>query len=292
MLYQPGLNESNSCWLPGKWLYVSKEEYEKRHKSQNDMYSDLRKKTKDQHHRDGSIDPSDMDKAQKQAWEFFSGTSVFDCLVNEKYHSAVGVHMKANRTIWDSDIKWMREKKFKFIKYILHNNEAVEQMKGIDVPEDLIIDKKKPVNTLKMTVNQNKEKSRQMFRALSEPIEKQKNSGLTPSSNDFYTLMAVRSLIELETEIIRNEWHKKYNKEMLYDTYEDDIKDYVEQRAKLKELLKDKFEPIYNDIKESANSCNRTNRDNGLYSYVLPTFYDNGTHEPWTENDVPDPKEK
>ena len=144
MLYQPGFNESNSCWLIGKWIYVSKEEYDKKHELQNEMYSNLREMSKDQHYKyDGPIDPSDMNAAQKQAWEFFSGTIRWDCMVNEIRFSPLRVHMAAMVKIMEKDIEWMRKNKFKFIKYIMHNEEAVEQMKGIKVPEDLIIDKLK-----------------------------------------------------------------------------------------------------------------------------------------------------
>ena len=97
-------------------------------------------------------------------------------------------------------------------------------------------------------------------------------------------------LVELEENIIRAEWQKTRPKPDPYDDTVKDTQEYIKCRAEAKKVYGDKFQSIYEQSRESHNSCARTNVKNGLYDYVLPIFYDDGTHEPWTKNDVPNSK--
>lgn len=291
MFYQPGFNESNSCWLTGKWINVSKEEYDEKHELQNEMYSNLREMSKGQYYKDEGIAPKNMTPAQRQAFEFFSGTCIFECLING-HSSPIRVNIAGNKRIWERDIKWMRQRGFQIIRWIKSFDKVINQVEGMEIPEDLIIDKKKPVDTVKMTIDQNKEKNRLIFKELMEQAH------LMPQILDnFYISMAIQFLLDLEENIIRAEWEEKYKKINRHadDLYKDDLENYISQRAELKEYLQDNFDSIYDRQKNEHNECERANLENhnhDIYCWVLPKFNDDGTHESWTEKDVPKPEKE
>jgi len=47
---------------------------------------------------------------------------------------------------------------------------------------------------------------------------------------------------------------------------------------------------IYENTKRGLNQCSRSNLDSSgglLFCFVLPTFYPDGSHDPWGPKDVP-----
>ena len=84
-LYQPGFNNSNSCWLTGRWITIPKDEWNTRKKEHVLMYKNVGEEQSKQHHRNKGTSLKNMTKAQKQAWEFLSGSETFDCYRLEEF---------------------------------------------------------------------------------------------------------------------------------------------------------------------------------------------------------------
>ena len=272
MLYQPGFNNGNSCWIKGHWINVTSEEWEER----KDLYVGIREWSKNQHYKDKGTTIKNMTPIQRRAYEFYSGDETFDCFNKNGYLSVIRVYM-GGKSINDKSVAWMREKKYKIIALTTSFGKKYHQLRGLKgVPEDLILRNKKPVNTVKKTVKQNKYKHTIYFDTMLE------------IDGDIDLIMGC--LNKVEEDIIRAEWHRKSDTDF-YDDLDSDIKEYVRRRKLLKNgLLAKEFDEIYTKCRELHNSCARENLKNNLYSFVLPVFHDDGTHEPWSDEDVPVPR--
>jgi hypothetical protein len=159
-----------------------------------------------------------------------------------------------------------------------------DQIEGFQIPEDVILRNVEPIDTQRMVIDQNKQRFSAVFKSCLEEISK--------VSSEFTISLAVHHLIDLEEAIIRSEWNNKSKKSDFYDDHERDIKEYVEARAECKKVLGDNFEQHYEQQRKTHNECAATNLKNSgrkLFCYVLPKFNADGTHEPWGEEDVPDP---
>ena len=110
-------------------------------------------------------------------------------------------------------------------------------------------------------------------------------------SDIFGSEMAVFSLIELEKDMIRSEWLNSCGITDQYFDHDSEISRYVAARKKVKESLgNDIFEQVYQKVKEEENNCNRKNLDGckgNVYCYVLPVFFDDGSHGTVGPQDVP-----
>lgn len=112
-------------------------------------------------------------------------------------------------------------------------------------------------------------------------------------ADPFMAEMAVYSLVELEERIIGLEFFLSYNQPNEVSN-QDRIEKYkLEHEALYKQLtetLGERFQAIYDHVLTEENKCARANLDNNdgrLYSYVIPKFNPDGTHEPWGPRDVP-----
>jgi hypothetical protein len=287
--YQPGFNMYNGCWLEGAWITLSKEEWESKKDTHQELYAGIKESAKKQNHRDEGVLPKDMTPAQRQAWGYYSGQSRFDCL-REGAYSPISVEMSGN-IIRASSVSWMRKNGYKIIERTRSYNRDTLQLDGYEnIPEDLIFRTETHIDTVRMTIDSNKARSAGMFEAcLKETVSEEE-----VIANGFMAMMAFGYLIELEESMIRSEWEKtrKNSKVDPYDDYERDKETYTQARAKAQKFFGDTFQKHYESSKESHNSCareNLKNSDHKLFCYVLPKFNENGTHEPWTSEDVPDP---
>jgi len=282
-LYQPGFNNGNGCWLGGVWITLTKEDWDKKKSAHQKLYKDIFTDMKKQSHHDKGVPLKKMTPAQKQAWQHCSGTTHLDCMCNGHY-TPIGVNM-AGDCINEKSLKWMRANKYMVIEKTKAYNRNNNQLKGLKgIPEDLIYHTEEPIDTVRMTIDQNKARSLAMFEAGLEKVEG------VPTG--FSAMFAFQHLIELEEGIIRAEWEKTRPKPDPYDDTARDTEEYIKCRAAAKKTFEDKFQATYEQYREGHNSCARINVKNGLYSFVLPIFHDDGTHEPWTQEDVPDPNEK
>ena len=281
MIYQPGFNKSNSCWLDGKWIRISKEEWEQKQVDHQKLYENIKEEMKSQHHRDKGTKMKDMTPAQKQAWEFYSGSDTLECFIKgggERVFT-VGVDL-SGRAVSKKSVEWMKKEGYSVIRYVTAYGKIKDQTKGITIPKELIVENKEPVDTVLATIRENNEQSDDLIKEAFDDL-----------SDSFYIQIGIRGIVNLEEEIIRSEWGESIGKKDFYD----DVRSSIERYKKLRKLATDKlgmkrFQQYYQESLESHNSCERNNLDNsdgGLYCYVLPKFNEDGTHEPWGEKDVP-----
>jgi len=286
-IYQPGFNSSNSCWLAGAWVTLPKQEWGKIKDEHEKLYSTL--DTKNQSHHNGPTLLKDMSLAQKKAWEYFSCKNTFECYNenNKECVKFVAVNLAmSGRSISKKSLKWFKDewlaKGFKIIRFVSSYGETSEQTKEFSIPEEILLDNKEPIDTVKLTIEQNEAYSYSMAESILDRYVK--------GSDDFITSMAIQILIDLEQEIIRSEWHKSKGKPDFYEDIKKSTERYVVLRKKAKEKLLDSFDSLYRQVKESHNSCERSNLDTSkgsLFCFVLPVFNDDGSHEPWGSKDVP-----
>lgn len=300
-LYQPGFNEGNGCWLEGSWVTLPKDEWEARKDEHVRMYGDIRKMAKDQHYRDDGVPRDKMDEAQRQAWEHYSGSGHFDCRHVESGHvGPVGVEMAGNR-IQPKEAKWLLAEGWRILRFVKQpSGETADQTEGLEIPDELMAEDGasagEAVNTWQHVVDQNVQKMDDMFESAlrtatgDDPVPPGQIMGM--DFRAFSTQMAFTSLVQQEESIIRMEWNEQQGEKDVFRTHQQEIDRYVEMRRKLKDACDEPavFDAWYEQARESHNSCARTNLDNTegtLYSYVLPKFNDDGTHEPWGPRDVP-----
>ena len=287
-LYQFGFNPTNGCWLNGGWITLPKKEWNERWKTHEKMYGGVAPMLKKQHYKNKGVAIKNMTPAQKQAWKFFSGTMHLNCLAGG-FHHTIGVELAGN-TLSLQSIQWMRKKGYKIIPLTQNRWEKqkgkkpVNQLKGLKgIPPDLIEDHKEPVDTVEMTLRQNEQRSKEVADAWATMATDPQFSG-----QDLLKCMAVHDLIETEEDIIREEWNISRGKPNPYEDIKRATARYVTRRAELKKLPF--FDKAYEDSKKSHNESARINLDNSkgrLYSYFLPRFNDDGSHDPWGDKDVP-----
>lgn len=141
-------------------------------------------------------------------------------------------------------------------------------------------------NLFRDIVAQNIKRDQAIAQAFVSMVE---NEAQPMEVRQFSAVMAIQSLIEIEERIIRTEWYKSVGvNDSLVDPVAD-LADYVLLRKKASQALGSSFDEFYTKGKASHNECARANLgDHGkLYCFVLPVFYEDGTHEPWGEKDVP-----
>ena len=105
--YQFGFNDENSCWLNGKWVTVTKERYEAEREAQETAHARALDEMKRQNHHDKRTPVASMTPEQRQAWEFFSGTAVLECVYSNGNCGPVRVEMSGG-AVTGSSIKWLK----------------------------------------------------------------------------------------------------------------------------------------------------------------------------------------
>jgi len=293
-LYQPGFNRFNSCWLPGEWVTVPEKEWKAKRASHTKMYKGVSAKSNNQHYRNKGTALKRLAQAEKQAYEFNSGSMTFDAIVNNGENefnrvSPIGVRMQGNR-VRPEDAKSMLERGYRILRKVKKpNGKVVNQTRGVKIPADFISDAEAedgdPVNFWAEVVKQNKAKEIGMFNSCLGAL---KDTTVPEQERGFAAMMAFQQLIMSEENIIREEYNRTKGKVDDLMDLDEEHKTYVKMRAELEKF--EGFEDLYQRALAGHNECARHNLDNSkglLYSYVLPKFHSNGTHEPWGERDVP-----
>lgn len=276
-LYQPGFNHNNCCWLYGRWITLPKAEWEARRAKHEEFYKDLPEKIYHQNYRSPGKDPSQLTQAERQAWEFYSGEIVVNCLLHGR--AAFAKVETCGPHINERSIAWLREKGYRVLARSQSTaTGTVTDQTTLGVPPDLLVETGEPPDMWGSIITQNQERADTLF----EGLLARKELGPFPS------IIAGQHLLELEKGIIREEY--RLSKGLPPDPYTNltaERAHYSKLRAKLVDagLLQ-----IYEQNKAENNASERQNLDNSngtIYCYVLPTFYPDGTHEPWGERDVP-----
>jgi len=307
-LYQWGFNPVNSCWLEGDWVTVTKAEYNKRKATVEKEYARVRKACKTQHHRDKGTALKNMTRMQRVAYEFHSGNQMLEAQIVRKpdpeasgsgpVASPVSVSMAGNAPK-QRDITWMRNKGFKIVRWVKHGPQGkpTDQLRGLNFPEDLIIENTKETafDFVTTIVAQNRRRDQDFFEGNLKMLEKPASElpggeAMGMNFQQFTASMAIHALIEQEETIIRGEWNKSIGEDDSVIPFEPEKERalYVEMRNKVRVI--ENWEQWYDEQKKTHNECERANLDNSnghLYCWVLPKFNDDGTHEPWGERDVP-----
>jgi len=249
------------------------------------MYKNVGEEQSKQHHRNKGTSLKNMTKAQKQAWEFLSGSETFDCYndSNPKYKKHVVIRMEiAGKGFTEKSAKWFQKEYFqcgfKIIKLKKSYQNITNQVRGFNILKEWILDNEKPIDVVKLTIQEN------------EGVQKSLAESFLSDFGSFSDMMAIGYIVDLEEDIIRMEWNKSVGKKDEYDDYDGKVKEYVEYRKKAKEKYKDKFEELVMNSKKTHNECARSNLDNSngkMFCFVLPLFKDDGTHEQLGKKDMP-----
>ena len=288
-LYIPGFNPANSCWLDGDWVNVSEEEWNARKADHKRMFGRLSKLSGKQHHRDPETPLDKMTDAQRRAYDHYSGHLHAHVLHGDETVPA-GLEMAGNGP-GATTLKWMRDNDLNVIPRTVngHTGEVTDVLEGLDFPDDVVSEDTEPVDPWVAIVEGNRRKEMAMFdayiKAASSPPDEQPGGMKAMAIR-----MAMTSLTMKEESIIRAEWNAQRGENEPYDDINREINEYVDMRQKLVDVFGEAFEPLYDSSRASHNSCARTNLDNSdgvLFSYVLPKFNEDGTHEPWGKRDVP-----
>lgn len=289
-LYIPGFNPGNGCWLEGDWITVPKDEYESRLAKHKKLFGKVAKQAAKQHYRGKGVPLDKLTEAQQIAYEHFSGDLDFSGLDKNGQSVMFRVRMAGNKPKPDQ-LGWMRENGYRVYRQTKnsYSGEVSDQIEGIELPDEFIIEGD-PVDPWEGIIEQNKQRDMGMFNAMLESADPDKaGEGLFQSYAGFSARMAIQGIVKKEESIIRSKWDKQRGKKNPYDDIDRDVREYVDMRQRAKEVFGEKFEPLYEAIRASHNSCARSNLgDHGLlYCFILPKFNEDGTHEPWGERDVP-----
>lgn len=140
-LYQPGFNNTNSCWLEGSWITIPKEEWYTKKTQHIQMYSNIKEEKKKQYYRGLSIAIDDMTEAQKQAWKHYSGTTIIHLIDKNGKTLPCRIELAANK-IRISTIKWIKKHQWKIPRITIGLNRIeINQQKKYNIPEEIIINK-------------------------------------------------------------------------------------------------------------------------------------------------------
>ena len=109
----------------------------------------------------------------------------------------------------------------------------------------------------------------------------------------FFAAMLLQDIIDTSKMIVSLEFYLEHNppnpvsNQKQIDKYKDI---YTKARKHAQEILGDQYNRLMNEGLEEHNECARSNLDSSdgkVFSYVLPEFNEDGSHEPWGDRDVP-----
>lgn len=140
-LYQPGFNESNGCWLHGRWVNAkvkSDGEWGAVRDAHIAMYGNLEAECKHQHHSSKGVDPKDMTPAQKKAWEFDSGLGSLYVLCKDGIGiQPIGIQLRGGKAP-ASQIAWIRDREWRVITIVKAYKKTYPQpVEEYGIPKDL-----------------------------------------------------------------------------------------------------------------------------------------------------------
>ena len=291
-LYQPGFNEGNGCWLPGSWITIPEQYFAVRKVEHEAMYGKVR--AAKQHYRDPAGLPENMTQAQRQAWEHFSGQGTAYCRGEGGGVGPVYIELAAGNIRKDS-VEWLKKTGRKVLQVVkMPDGTLSNQQEAFGIPDDVVeacLTPHEPPDPWKSIIEQNRAREDEMLDAFigEPPADVGTSAGVFGTVGDFMATMAFQSLISLEEGIIRAEWDEQRG---MPDKYTDVAKErarYVEARKKLREKFGEHFDAHHEARRASHNECARANlgEHGAMYCFVLPVFYDDGTHEPVGPRDVP-----
>lgn len=278
-VYQPGFNNLNSCWLAGEWMTVPKEEWDASIAEYEALAAEVH--AKKQHHRDPGTPPEAMTAAQLKAFDHFSGSAILKCIdaqKNTEYVTMVSVNTAGGNRIGTRCLQWLRKSGYSVIRLVRDLSGIVDQAELYNIPADLVYDAL--IDADRRMVKQNIQQNEESFYSTLRIVE----SG---SCSSFAIKSAAYMLISEEKGIIRREWNPTGWHENI-ETTEEMLGRYVRMRRRGLEVTG--FLEAYEYVRASQNSCARSNLDSSdgaLYSFVLPVFKDDGSHEPMDPRDVP-----
>jgi len=294
-LYFYGFNESNSCWMCGRWVTFPKEEWEAKKDEHCRLFGSVKEEMKSQHHSNKETSPKKMTKAQRMAWQHYSGDAIVTYIDSNGTVGFMRVPLAGGK-VTESSFKELRKREWKVPRKLKGNANEESNQTIYGFPEDLYTDKEaEAIDPWDNIIKQNKEKEDRILDEMLDGISADKlPPDVSPDKADDYlgftAMMVMQSLIELEETIIRIEWYHSVGIDAPRENLEHEKRRYAVAREKVKKVFGDMFDPYYEASRNSSNECARANLDNSkgtIYSYVLPKFHDDGTHEPWGEKDVP-----
>lgn len=290
-LYTPGFNIHNGCWLEGSWVTVPKDEWLARKDAHQAMFESVRAEYHKQSYRDPAVRLGTLTEAKRIAYEHYSGSQILWAKMDGET-AAFYVRTQANR-LDPREVEAFRKNGAKILPVIwnAHSKEAQNALEGLDVPEDIVLDDKTPIDPWEGVVKRNKQSQRDFERGLLQGLTEGAPADVPDEGPQFMWEVAVWPLIEKEKEIIRDEWLDQQGLPNIYRKPLAELQqEYAEMRQEIRKGCGERFDALYERNKASHNECARANLDNcegRIYSYVLPKFNEDGTHEPWGEKDVP-----
>ena len=287
-IYQPGFNDRNSCWLEGQWLTLPNDEWEARKDEHVAMYEEARKTAGVQCSQNPGTPVEKMTPAQRQAWEYYSGNTSIHGRDESGATICFYVELRGGKMGQDQ-IEHLRANDIKVFDKVTTQTDDPESIgEQLGMPDDLLIEE--PHDPWEDIIAENRKRSFDMSAGIAEGLATGEGAAMCGGDSHVMGLMAgvaMHGLLEIEEEIIRGELEP--GKDRYHDPEEAKAR-YVKLHATLKQQFGEHFDALYAQNKATENSCARHNLDNSnryLYSYVLPEFHDDGSHEPWGENDVP-----
>ena len=291
-LYQPGFNPANGCWLEGSWVTLPEAEWLEKKDAHVATYQGVFRVA--QSHRGAAVPLDQLTAWQRQAYEHYSGQVTAHVEAPNGIIARCVIDMAGSRP-QTRDLAFLRKNGYRILPRIRngYTGEITSQVEGYDFPEDVVaFDWKSVPDPWSRIVRQNVDNERSMYlscfgNAAAEPLDLAE--GMFANFDLFSVSLGMGGLMSTEESIIRTEWERFCGKRDPYADLEGDVAFYVKLRARAKEVLKDKFDAAYAKAKASHNSCARSNLgDRGVsFSFVLPEFRDDGSHDPWGARDVP-----
>ena len=227
-LYQPGFNTFNCCWLEGGWVTVPQGEWEARKAAHLKLYKDMKKWARNQdHHHDGKA-VGNLTPAERQAYEFYSGEQVVDCLLDGRAQP-VKVDCMGSR-VNPKGLEFLRRDGYKVIARVKNPDGTIKEQLDLGVPADLMVDTGEPFDFWSNIVKNNKQRSRDMFDESLKHLRDEVEEG---SFDEFAVMMATQGLLQVEEEIIQAEHKLSLGEKDLYTDLEKEKIKYAEMRQAL-----------------------------------------------------------
>lgn len=282
-LYQPGFNRRNGCWIDGNWITVYPDDWIMAAHGHAETYAEVHDQMAVQSHRNKPVAIKNLTKAQKLAWSYYSGDQDFNYVTPQGTYGIGRCKTQRDKEILPKDIEWIRNREWKIVRQTVdYNGKVHDILKVLLVPEDLLTPTTDPpVDVWRHIVKENRSNMDGMGRAAAKQALREDED---PRLRGLMAGMAITTLLEIEDEIIRDEWSfQQKGKPDRYTDRVESLQRYVALRGDLQESFGDQFQGWYDQIKETHNSCARHN-----HSWVLPKFNADGTHDPLTDENVPE----
>ena len=305
-----GFNAENSCWIGptnGEWVDVPSEAVFLADRDAHEALmvqseAERRAGMKTQRHNGDPTPVESMTPAQRAAWNHFSGFMNVAVRVDpafkakEDFHllpgqvGHVSIEMSGDR-LGGASLRFLRNNGLWIIRWVKHGytgsiTDTLATLSG--VPDDLIdpdvgTDEASAVDPWAAIVQRNM--VRQKEHAVGLAGHHVRGAGGP------WGQMAVAGLVRMEEGIVRSKWKAASGGDLDPYTFPDLARDlYVEARREIANTLGDDFDPLYASVKDRRNATARSSLDlsgGSMFSFVLPVFHEDGSHEAWGDRDVP-----